>query len=291
MMSSVSLGMLRSVGMCLISTDPMLHQYRAWQKQPIPPSIGTSFSTKTVVEANDFPLLFEPGDAWEYSVGIDWAGEMVSRVNGNITLEEYLEKHVWGPLGMQNMTFHPASTPAVLEKFVDMSQRDSPLNAFGFAENPDAKVVYTEDTVWDLKTKHCHGGAGGFGSVLDYQKLLQSLCANDGKVLKPSTVDELFKPQLTDATRASLEEKRAISFLNDGFGGMPQRIRADYGLGGLLNLDPLPYRNVGSLSWAGYPNLHVWENFLCPQMSHEQFPAHCCSRQTQTHSPYSVLPE
>lgn len=31
-----------------------------------------------------FPLLFAPGESWSYSVGIDWAGQMVERVNGNI---------------------------------------------------------------------------------------------------------------------------------------------------------------------------------------------------------------
>jgi CubicO group peptidase (beta-lactamase class C family) len=108
-----------------------------------------------VAEANDFPLLFEPGSGWEYSVGIDWAGEMVSRVNGNISLEAYLDQNVWGPLGMKNMTFHPATNPAVLEKLVDMSQRNCGVTVFGTAENPDAKVVYTDDTLWDLNTKHC----------------------------------------------------------------------------------------------------------------------------------------
>jgi CubicO group peptidase (beta-lactamase class C family) len=191
-------------------------------------------------------------------VGVDWAGEMVSRVNGNITLEEYLEKNVWGPLGMKNMTFHPASTPAVLEKLMDMTVRDCGLNMFGGAENPDAKVLHTDDKVWDLKTKHCHGGAGGYGSLIEYQKLLQSLCANDGKVLKPATVDDMFKPQLTDAARASLAAIRAIPELNQAFIGMPQEVRADFGIGGMMNLDAYPGRKAGSLAWGGYPNLLWW---------------------------------
>jgi CubicO group peptidase (beta-lactamase class C family) len=105
-----------------MSPDPQLQKYRAYQKHKF--GLKESFGTKTVAEANDFPLLFEAGDSWDYSVGVDWAGEMVSRVNGNITLEAYLEQNVWGPLGMKSMTFHPATTRAVMDKLVDMSQRD-----------------------------------------------------------------------------------------------------------------------------------------------------------------------
>jgi CubicO group peptidase (beta-lactamase class C family) len=43
----------------------------------------------TVLEAFGCPLLFEPGEGWEYGGGVDWAGYLIRRLNGNITLEEY----------------------------------------------------------------------------------------------------------------------------------------------------------------------------------------------------------
>jgi CubicO group peptidase (beta-lactamase class C family) len=231
-------------------------KYRTYQKRTV--GMHSSFKTNTVIEAANFPLLFEPGTAWQYSVGVDFAGEMVSRVSGNITLEEYLEKKVWGPLGMKDMTFHPASTPSVMEKLVDMSARKCGITVFGTAEDPNAKVEHTDNRVWSLETVHCHGGGGGYGSVVEYQKLLQSLCADDGKVLKPTTVAEMFKPQLTDAARKSFEFLRTVGPTNDTFGGVPLKVRTDWGIGGMITLDAYPGRSAGTMSWGGYPNLLWW---------------------------------
>ena len=242
--------------MVLTYTDPMLIEYRKRRGEPF----GLKKSrNSTVAETNDHPLLFEPGEGWEYSVGVDWAGEMVSRVNGDVTLEAYLQQHVFSPLGMKNFTFHPASTPAVLEKLVDMSQREGGLSRFGTAADPSGKLIYTEDTIWDLETIHCHGGGGAYGPPLEFQKLLHSLTANDGKVLKPASVDMLFEPQLTPAAKGALAFKRGLApQINNTYSGVPQDIPTDFGLGGIINLEGYPGRSKGSLCWGGYPNLVWW---------------------------------
>jgi len=97
--------------------DPLIQQYRKWQKRPF--GLKDSYQFRTVAEANDQPLVFAPGESWDYSTGVDWAGVMVERVNGNITLEEYLKKNVWGPLGMNLATFHPYKNPEVKSRYVD----------------------------------------------------------------------------------------------------------------------------------------------------------------------------
>lgn len=51
-------------------------------------------------------LRFEPGEGWEYSVAIDWAGLMVERANDGVKLGEYMRKHIWDSLGMTSTTFH-----------------------------------------------------------------------------------------------------------------------------------------------------------------------------------------
>jgi hypothetical protein len=65
----------------------------------------------------------------------------------------------------------------------------------------------------------------------------------------------MFKPQLTDAARASLTQQRAIPAVNDVFGGMPAEVRVDWAIGGIMNLDSFPGRSAGSMAWGGYPNL------------------------------------
>lgn len=54
------------------------------------------------------PLQFEPGSEWRYSqTGINTAGRVVEVVSGML-FPEFLEKRVFGPLGMQDTTFYPS---------------------------------------------------------------------------------------------------------------------------------------------------------------------------------------
>ena len=190
-------------------TDPVLKQYRA--TQGFTPSLHLE---KPAQWAMTYPLLFAPGEGWEYGVGIDWAGWAVERVS-KMSLQEYLDKNVWGPLGATSMTFQPKKTPACMDKLTDMSIRSGGINPiFGIAADPEGKVEYIDDLIWNLETQGTAAGAGGYGNMIDYQKMLQSICANDQKLLKRETVEDMFKPQLSDACRESLMARLAIPELN-----------------------------------------------------------------------------
>ena len=54
--------------------------------------------------ALDLPLVFDPGAAWDYGIGIDWAGKAVEAVSGK-TLGAYLTDHLFAPLGMGDTGF------------------------------------------------------------------------------------------------------------------------------------------------------------------------------------------
>ncbi|KAF5611787.1 glu leu phe val dehydrogenase family [Fusarium tjaetaba] len=62
----------------------------------------------TVIGWFDHPLLFEPGQGWEYGSGVDWAGRLVEQISG-LPLEAYLKDHVWKPIGASSFTFWPDS--------------------------------------------------------------------------------------------------------------------------------------------------------------------------------------
>jgi CubicO group peptidase (beta-lactamase class C family) len=49
------------------------------------------------------PLGFDPGERWEYGIGIDIAGRMVEVVSG-LDLESYFQRHIFSPLGMTGRT-------------------------------------------------------------------------------------------------------------------------------------------------------------------------------------------
>lgn len=184
------------------------------------------------------------------------AGEIAARVN-NVTLEEYMEKHIWGPLGMTEFTFHLSKNVSVKDKLADMSYRDGGVTMFGTVENQDAKVIYTDESVWSHETQHYFGGAGAYGNVVQYQRMLHSICADDGKLLKSSTIDQMFQNQLTPAAKATYNGVRHLPAINNIFGGEPPEELFDIGLGGALNEASFPGRSAGTLSWGGLPNL-LW---------------------------------
>lgn len=232
--------------------SPVLARYRKWQKQT--PDLNIKQDLK---EAFFFPLLFAPGEAWEYGVGIDWAGWMVERVT-NMSLEAYQQQHIWGPLGVKSFSFFPRVKPDIMTKMTDMSDREGGVTMFGTAADPNGKIVHREGKeIWNSGAEQCAGGAGGYGAPLDYQKVLQSILADDGILLKTETVKEMFKPQLTDAAQATLMEILKLPEMNQALGGLPLGTKVDWGLGGMMTMEDAGSRRKGTMLWGGYPNL-MW---------------------------------
>ncbi|KAF7513477.1 hypothetical protein GJ744_008771 [Endocarpon pusillum] len=49
------------------------------------------------------PLVHQPGNRWEYSMSIDWAGQLVERVTG-MSLNDYFLMHIFEPIGYQHVS-------------------------------------------------------------------------------------------------------------------------------------------------------------------------------------------
>ena len=215
-------------------------KWRAWQKKGL--SRG-----KTVPEKYSFPLLFEPGTEWTYGVGHDWAGLMVERANGGMRLEEYMKVHIWEPLGINDMTFHLEKLEDLRRRMPDMSIRDP---------KGSGKAVHSKSKMWDDVTHGDFGGAGAYASPPEYMKILHSLLSDDGKLMKSSTLDRMFQPHLSEASRDSLMEVLKDPDLNNQLGGVPSSTEKDWCLAGLLVMEDLDGRaRKGSVTWGGFPNL------------------------------------
>ncbi|MGZ6253474.1 MAG: serine hydrolase domain-containing protein, partial [Candidatus Binataceae bacterium] len=50
------------------------------------------------------PLLFDPGERWEYGSNIDWCGQIVEVVRGK-RLSEVFQERIFAPLGMKDTGF------------------------------------------------------------------------------------------------------------------------------------------------------------------------------------------
>ncbi|TVY15915.1 Acyltransferase LovD [Lachnellula arida] len=233
--------------------NPLLQQWRQLTGIPLP-------SKKLpVVEFFNVPLLFEPGSSYVYSTGYDFAGVMVARAN-SMTLNAYMEKHIFQPLGLRNLTLDLDSQPDMLARQVDLSMRTGGTHpVFRTAIDSSAPLTYIPRMNLGDSLEDASGGGGGSGSLLDYSKILKSLAADDGKLLASEMLDELFRPQLKDAALAKFKEFLSIKEMNNIMAGMGVGVDANHALGGAIVLEDIPGgRRKGTMTWTGLPNIYWW---------------------------------
>ena len=193
-----------------------------------------------------YPLIFQPGEAWSYGTGMDWAGLIVERLTKS-TLEEFMKTNIWDPLGITTMTFFPWKRDSKFEARVPQ------LSVRG----PDGKLYPFKEPFITTGATGCFGGSGGYSTMPDYLTFLTSLLHNDGRLLRSETLDELFRPQLTSTQQQSFKEA-----LNGPVGAFfvgefrPAEFEHDWAFGGVVFVEGYGdgRRNAGSLSWGGMAN-------------------------------------
>ncbi|KAH6713400.1 beta-lactamase/transpeptidase-like protein [Leptodontidium sp. MPI-SDFR-AT-0119] len=235
--------------------DPRYHAWRASRNET--PGIMSI----PMLERINTPILFSPGTSWIYGTSLDWVGVLIARLNHS-TLEDFMETNIWTPLGIKNMTFHQEKKPDVKKNLVKMTFRKGipdqgsplPLAPVDTGEG----VEWTDELMFDDPTKDEYGGAGAIGSPVEYMRILDSLLASDGKLLKPATVDELFRPQLSDEVVMDMEDFINMPAFKDGFANPPFGTKLNHGLGGGIFMGDIETgRRKGTLNWSGMPNL-LW---------------------------------
>jgi CubicO group peptidase (beta-lactamase class C family) len=197
---------------------------------------------RSVEELIDYPLGFQPGEGWMYGPGLDWAGRIVERVTG-LTLGDHIQKRIFDPLGIKSGQFYPVTREDLRARMVDLNPDDP--------EGLGRAVVGGSGDI-NLRTRGDFGGHGLFLAGDDYTKILRSLLANDGKLLKPATVDDMFEhhlsPQATESHQAALASPMGIFFRI----GIDPDMKAGYGLSGLLmRQDVDGWYGDRTLSWGG----------------------------------------
>jgi CubicO group peptidase (beta-lactamase class C family) len=180
-------------GLTYDAMHPKLLKWLAYHGRE--PSTGS-----TLLQRFDAPLTFEPGESWMYGSGLDYAGLLIERVTG-LTLEEYMKRNLWEPLGIKDMTFQLKSRPDMKARMADMSLRDEKS---GKVRHTDVRMTYQDANGEEVQD--CMGGQGVFTSAEEYLKVLHALLTTDEdeKLLKKETTKELFKPQLGEGAQAAI---------------------------------------------------------------------------------------
>ena len=182
-------------------------RYNRLAKEHGQPSVITS--SKAALRT---PLLFDPGDDWEYGSNIDWAGQVVEGITGK-RLGEVMQERIFAPLGMASTAF--TLTPDMRDRLARMHQREAdgslkPMPDFELPQEPEVHM----------------GGHGLYGTVGDYCRFIR-MWLNDGagehgRVLKPETVRMAVQNGLGDK-KVKLLPGVIASLSNDAefFPGLP----------------------------------------------------------------------
>jgi len=191
------------------------------------------------------PLVFDPGDRWDYGINIDWVGKAVERASGQ-TLGDFFAEHIFGPIGMKDTAFTLSSERRA--RLVGMHARgaDGALGPIPFElpEEPEFQM----------------GGGGLYGTAADYlafeRVFLNRGHANGRQVLRPETVQQMSENAI-GGLDVRLLKTAVPAYSNDAefFPGMLKK----WSLGFMISTEAVPGgRGPGSLAWAGLGNTYFW---------------------------------
>jgi CubicO group peptidase (beta-lactamase class C family) len=178
------------------------------------------------------PLVHQPGERFTYGLNVDVIGYLIEILSGE-KLDQYLKKHVFEPLGMNDTWFYlPEEKNGRLVK-VNTENADRHV-----ASMPQGSVNYPL-----LKGTYFAGGAGLSSTTKDYAIFLQMLLNkgeyNGKKLLSRRTVELITCNQIGDLNLG-------VDKFGLGFEITTVRGQAVLGI------------SEGSFAWGGYFGTTYW---------------------------------
>ena len=166
----------------------------------------------------NIPLRFMPGQRWHYSVAVDVTGLVVERISKQ-PFDEYLEEHIFSPLGMHDTFF------GVPE---DKWDRFLPNHSWNrqtskLLQQPAAMA----EGYREANTTFFSGGGGLVSTAMDYLRFCEAVRQGgtlDGvKILNPETVELMIDNHIPESLAVNTAgerptEQRSAGLTIRGFG-------------------------------------------------------------------------
>ncbi len=182
------------------------------------------------------PLLFHPGDKWEYGLSVDVLGYLVEAVSGK-SFNDFLKERIFEPLKMYDTHFFlPENKVARLATAYQYSREK------GLSKVPDmnaeGSLEFSPAYPYSGPKKFYAGGAGLCATISDYARFAQMLL-NGGELEGVRILSRKSVELMTADFAADLNP-------NGGF-GLGFGIRRTMRQGGELG-------SVGTYGWSGFWN-------------------------------------
>ena len=191
-------------------------------------------TTRQLMEAKaEDPLCFEPGTDFLYSLSHDALAAVIEAVSGQ-KFSDYLREHIWGPLGLNTMSF-------------DLTDDIRARLCMQYAYDEDAKAFNpapVDPEHYRISPNYESGGGGLFGDLKDYSRFVDALACGgesaDGvKILAPEMLQLWNTNQLGPKSRATFDQWRRLGYSY----ALGVRTRVDLTQGGR--------GQIGEFGWDG----------------------------------------
>ena len=186
------------------------------------------------------PLHHEPGERFTYSEGLDVLGYLVEILSGQ-SFSEFLEEHLFEPLGMSNTQFYLNEDQYQL--LVPVQTKNQNEEWIIYDGHPDG--YYDANYPKIGAKKFYSGGAGLTSTAQDYARFLQMYLNggvfNEHQILSPTTVDLIMSNQTNDLFG------EGNTYYGLAFGVVMDK---GFSIGGR--------GSVGTFDWGGYFNTQYY---------------------------------
>ena len=184
------------------------------------------------------PLAFQPGTSWQYGTSADVLGAVVEVVSG-MRFGEFLEKEIFGPLGMKDTAFWVPE------------ENQCHIASVYSSDGKGGLSLYTGNNLavsnkMDKPPAFESGGAGLASTIDDYSRFAMMLM-NEGeldgvRILQPKTIRYMTCAALTDIQQKAFEKWMTLS--GHSYGNL-MRVMKDCSLAGIIG-------SPGEYGWDGW---------------------------------------
>lgn len=190
------------------------------------------------------PLLFPPGERWQYSLAMDVIGGIIEKETGG-NLDKAVAELVMKPLGLSDTSFSVRDRSRLAAAYMNAESEPQRMGDEALMPILDGTIRFAPDRIFDPDS-YQSGGAGMAGTASDVLAILETVRKGGAPLLSADTVKTMMADQAGGHMRSQ----------QPGFG---------FGFGWSVVIDPVTAQapfSAGTIKWGGVYG-HSW--FVDPQ--------------------------